>query len=90
MHAAKADLVVVLLGSFSYAVKLINLTKFILKLMTELTFSENSRLSRQICFSTVFVQIANAECVAPKHYQVLTRVNSNLTGYYQNRAKGGL
>jgi len=48
-------------GSFSYVVKLRNLTKFILELMTELILlvSENSRLSIQISFVAVFVKIVN-------------------------------
>ena len=67
-------------GSFSYAVELINLTRFILKLLNEV--GENSRLSIQIYYIAVFVKIANAECLQSKPYRVFTLVNSNPTGDY--------
>jgi len=50
--------------------------------MTELTHYisyENSRLSMQIYFITVFVKIASAEYAQSNAYRVLTQVNSNLT-----------
>jgi len=75
-------------GSFSYVVKLRNLTPFILKLMTErmCIVSENSRLGICINYIAVFVKIVNAECALSKAYRVLnlTQVNSNrtMTNYY--------
>ena len=92
MHAVSADHVIhtcYCYGSFSYVFKLINLTRFILELVTEFTLqvSENSTLSIQIYFITVFVKKGNAECVQSKPYRALTR--TSLTGD-QIRAENGL
>ena len=69
MHAASADCVIhtcYCYGSFSLLFKLLNLTQFLLELMTELTLSW---LSIQIYHIAVFVKIANAEIVQSKPYR---------------------
>ena len=53
--------------------------------MTEVI--EISRLGIQMYFIAVFVKIAYAKCVQSKPYQVLTQVNSNLTGDYYIRGE---
>ena len=63
MHAASVDRVIhtcYCYGSFSLLFKLINLTRFIFELMTELTLSQR-KVSIQIYYLGVFVKIANAE-----------------------------
>ena len=54
--------------------KLINETRFILELMTELTLSQRKQYSIQIYYRGVFMKVANAECVQSKTYRVLTPV----------------
>ena len=75
MHAASVIHTCYCYGSFSYVFKLINLTRFILELITELTLSQrNITLSIQTYFITVFVKICHAECIQSKSYPVLTPV----------------
>ena len=87
MQAASADRVIHTCyhyGSFILLFKLISLTRFILELMTELTqVSQNSTLSIQIYFITVFMKIGNAECVQSKPYRVLTPVLPVTTKFEQ-------
>ena len=87
MHAASADCVIhtcYCYGSFSLLFNLINLIRFILELMTELTLNcENSTLSTQIYYIGLFVKVANAECVQSKSYQVLTLVLPVTTKFEQ-------
>jgi len=68
-------------GSFSYVVKLRNLTPFLLKLTIERYsyVSNNCKISIHIYFIAVFVKKVIAQCALSKAYQVLTQVNSNLT-----------
>ena len=92
MHAASADRVIhtcYCYESFNYVFKLLNLTRFLLELMTELTLevSEISTLSIQIYCMTVFVKIGNADC-RMHTIKTLPGVDTSRTGDDKIRADG--
>ena len=76
---------VICYGSFSLLFKFINLTRFILELITELTLSQRKWYAQHtnLLHIGVFVKIANAESVQSKLYRVLSPILPETTQFEQ-------
>ena len=91
MHAASADHVIhpcYCYGRFSYMFKLINLTRFILELMTELTPSQR-KLYAQHTYLLHSCFRENRPC-RMRTIKSSPGVYTSLTGDYKIRAENGL
>ena len=92
MHAASADRVIhtsYCYGSFSLWFKLINLTRFILELMTKLTLSQRKKYVQHTNQLACRCFRESSKCRVCT-IKILPGVDTGLTGDYKIRAKDGL